>query len=61
VIIADNPDDFASSVVHLLRNEELRNSVGIAARQYVENNFSGDLLAATIEETYREMSSSDPI
>ena len=61
VIIADNPDDFASSVVHLLRNEELRNSVGIAARQYVENNFSVDLLAATIEETYREMSSSDPI
>lgn len=56
IIIADNPRDFVSSVVHLLRDEELRNSVGRAGRQYVANNFSEDSLAATIEETYREIS-----
>lgn len=61
VIIADNPDDFASSVVNLLRDEELRNSVGIAARKYLGFNFSEDSLVATIEETYREIFSTTPM
>jgi hypothetical protein len=56
VFVADNPGDFASFVVHLLRDEELRNSVGSAGRQYVENNFSKDSLAATVEEAYKEIS-----
>jgi glycosyltransferase involved in cell wall biosynthesis len=61
VFVADNPVDFASSVVHLLRDEKLRNSVGGAGRRYVENNFSEDSLAATIEGTYKEISSIETI
>jgi glycosyltransferase involved in cell wall biosynthesis len=56
ILVADNPGDFASFVVHLLRDEELRNSVGSAGRQYVENKFSEDSLAATVEEAYKEIS-----
>lgn len=61
LLVADNPSEFASYVVHLLRDEELRNSVGGAGRQYVETNFSEDSLAATIEGTYREISAIEPI
>ena len=61
VFVADTPGDFASFVVHLLRDEELRNSVGSAGKRYVENSFSGDLLTATVEEAYKEISMIHPV
>ena len=40
VILADQPEEFASAVVHLLRNERERDRVGQAARRFVYENFS---------------------
>lgn len=56
IIVVDDPTCFAPSVVRLLRGGTLRDSVGDASRRYVEQLFSGDSLAATIEETYKVLS-----
>jgi glycosyltransferase involved in cell wall biosynthesis len=56
ILIADRPEDFASSVIGLLRNAELRNAIGSAGKRHVEKNFSADALEAMIEETYRDLS-----
>lgn len=61
VFVTDNPVHFASSVVNLLRDEKLRNAVGSAGRQYVENNFSEDSLLATVERAYGEICPIDPV
>jgi glycosyltransferase involved in cell wall biosynthesis len=53
VLVADDPKEFASSVVRLLRDGELRRAVGIAGRRHVDRNFSADALEETLEETYR--------
>lgn len=61
ILVADNPGDFISSVVHMLRDEDLRNSVGSAGKRHVDKYFSGNLLAATVEEAYKKISLIPPV
>ena len=55
VLIADTPDVFASSVIRLLRNQEFRDAVGLAGKQYVEQVFSPSGFALTLEQAYDEL------
>ena len=38
VLVADTPEDFASAILRLLRDETLRDKIGMAGRRYVETN-----------------------
>jgi glycosyltransferase involved in cell wall biosynthesis len=60
ILVADNPGDFVSSIVKMLRDENLRKSVGSAGKRYVDKHFSGDSLATTVEEVYRNISLTRP-
>ncbi len=40
VLIADTPADFANNIILLLRNTDLRNTIGINARRHVEEHYS---------------------
>lgn len=60
IFVADNPGDFISSIVKMLRDENLRKSVGSAGKRYVDKHFSGDSLATTVEEVYRNISLTRP-
>jgi len=44
IMIADDPLDFASKTVELLRNPKLRQRIVTKARKLVENNYSWDVL-----------------
>jgi glycosyltransferase involved in cell wall biosynthesis len=55
ILIADQPESFASSVVRLLRNGELRERIGDSAKQYAEHAFSAAAFASTLDETYAEL------
>ena len=50
IIIADDPADFASQVVRLLRDPERRAKLGHAARQLVEQNYSWFSVSETFEQ-----------
>ncbi len=49
IVIADDPREFASSVVRLLRDRELANKLGQAARALVENQFTWQAVASQFD------------
>lgn len=55
LMIADSDEQFAMSVVRLLHDHALRDSVGRAGKRLVESEFSQQAFATTLEETYAEM------
>ena len=54
-IAADNPDDFAGAVVHLLHNEGRRNELGEAGRALVVERYSWDQVAREFEAQCEEV------
>jgi glycosyltransferase involved in cell wall biosynthesis len=42
ILLCDDPAEMADSIATLLRDAELRRSVGAAARQFVESHWSWD-------------------
>jgi glycosyltransferase involved in cell wall biosynthesis len=47
VVDPNKPDAFSSSIIHLLNKPDLRIQMGINARRFAENNFSGEKAAKT--------------
>lgn len=52
--LADNPQDFAASVIALLSNAGLRNALGHAARRYVEENWTWESHFLKLEKAFFE-------
>ena len=50
IIIADDPKEFAESVITLLQDDELRNKIGNNARRFVEKNYSWKKLTKKLEQ-----------
>ncbi len=44
ILIADNPEEFATCVKKLFNNQALRENLGTSARRFVEQNYSWDLI-----------------
>ena len=42
ILVADSPEDFARSVLMLLKDPQLRKTIADNARQFVQDNFSWD-------------------
>lgn len=51
-LIADDPDEFADSVVELLRNRELASRLRIKANKLVRKKFSWDTVGSRLQEVY---------
>src|SRR5208282_2591073 len=54
-LIADDDAKFADSVVRLLSDPELRNSLSREARRKVETEYSWDSIVSAFEGLYREI------
>jgi glycosyltransferase involved in cell wall biosynthesis len=50
-----NPDALASSVIDLLRNDDLRRGLGSAARERVRRNFSLSQMVSAMEQAYTDV------
>jgi sugar transferase (PEP-CTERM/EpsH1 system associated) len=50
ILLAEKPEEFASAVVALLRDAEIRQRVGMAARELVEKKYSWIAVAAVFEK-----------
>lgn len=53
IIIANNPREFANSVLELLSDSELRDKIGKNARKFIEDNFSWDKTANDINQLFQ--------
>lgn len=54
LLIADDPADFADMVIALLSSPRLRERLGRQARTYVETHHRWPVIAAQLEQLYRE-------
>lgn len=54
LLIADDPRDFADMVIALLSSPRLRERLGRRARTYVETHHRWPVIAAQLEQLYRE-------
>jgi glycosyltransferase involved in cell wall biosynthesis len=52
ILVADSPEDFANSVLHLLQNDELRRRLSTNGRALVEKLYSWEVIAAHLEDAY---------
>lgn len=53
LLVAENSDLFADTILRLLANQSQRQHVGEAARQYVARHHSWDAMAACFEQLYQ--------
>ncbi len=51
----DRPDPFAQNTIELLRNPDLRASMGVEARKTAEEDFSWELLTDRLENFYSQV------
>jgi polysaccharide biosynthesis protein PslH len=51
ILLADAPDDFAASIVFLLRDAQRRNGLGMAARKLVQEKYSWQTVAEDFSQT----------
>jgi sugar transferase (PEP-CTERM/EpsH1 system associated) len=49
IVVADEAEIFATKTISLLRDKTRTNQIGLAARQYVENNYSWDKNMGVLE------------
>ena len=58
ILIADSPEDFTRCITRIFNDKALREKLGVAARKFVEENFSweniGQRLNTTIESEVRD-------
>ena len=55
ILLADTPDDFAESVISLLRDAKRRQQLGTAARRLVQENYSWTKVADDFARTLQEV------
>ena len=55
LLIRDDPHEFAEAVVELLRNEELRKTLGEAGRRLVEEKYDWGVVFGALDDILREM------
>jgi len=53
IFIADNPKEFASRVIELIRNEVLYKSIALAARRLVEDKYGWEEITKKLDHVYR--------
>ncbi len=55
LLTADNPQDFADCVIHLMENPEDQQNLGNAGRKRVEASYDWDVLVEKLEQVYAEI------
>ncbi len=55
IVVADEPENFALSVIRLLKNKELRDETGKAGQEYIEREFSSIGFASTLAHAYTDL------
>jgi len=55
ILLADTPNDFAESVISLLRDAKRRRQLGTAARTLVQENYSWTKVADDFARTLQEV------
>jgi len=54
IVIADDPQEFASAIQYYLNHPEDLKDIGEAARQFVETHFNNERIALELLEIYRQ-------
>ncbi len=54
VVIANDANDFASKIIHLLKNEDERKVIGTNARQLIESRYTWAKIIPRYEEMYNQ-------
>ena len=52
LLVANEPDEFANVIVRTLKDKELRERLGVAGRQRVEELYDPAVVLPKLEETY---------
>ena len=55
IIVADGPEEFAERVIKLLNDEALRKKIGTNARKLMEEKYSWEKMADTLNEVSQEV------
>lgn len=55
LLTADNPQDFADNVVHLIENPEIQQQFGSAGRKRIEESYDWNVLVEKLEQIYAEI------
>jgi glycosyltransferase involved in cell wall biosynthesis len=55
LLVADRPEEFARHILSLIESPELQRSLGMAGRQYVEENHRWGTIAKQLEGIYHEV------
>ena len=55
ILVADSPEDFARSVLMLLKDPQLRKTIADNARQFVQENFSWDKSLSKLDELITQL------
>ena len=55
ILVADSPDDFAQSVVHLLNDEKMQRVLGANAQAVVRNLYDWKRIAVQLEKIYNDL------
>jgi len=56
ILIEDNAEDFARSIIGLLKDEKLRREIGVNARKFVEKNFTWRKVVDRMDEISEKIS-----
>lgn len=54
VLYASNASEFSDKITYLYNNEEIRNSMGVQGREYVEKHYDWSIICSRIEEILEE-------
>ncbi len=55
LLVAENPETFATAVLLLLEDTKLRNRIGNAGRRFVERNHDWNQIVADLEQIYHDV------
>jgi glycosyltransferase involved in cell wall biosynthesis len=55
VLVADSPEDFASSVITLLQNKELQQKLAINGRRLVESKYDWQVVLGELDKVYERL------
>jgi len=52
---SNSPEDFAKGLIYLMKNERLRERLGMRGKEYVDENYGIERLVGDIKELYRRL------
>jgi glycosyltransferase involved in cell wall biosynthesis len=55
MVPAGDETGFAQAILELIEDEEKRNQLGRAARQFIEDEYSVEVAVRALEDTYRQV------